>query len=148
VSNINSKKIGRIFDANFNRAKEGLRVCEDICRFIFDEKKYTRKYKTMRHQLTEIVVAIKLRNVICSRESSKDVGRKSTFAEFKRNGIMDIYYANSQRVKESIRVLEEFMKLAELFGSINFIEAPKDIWHRIEESRFRLARKGYHIQDC
>jgi len=107
----NDKKLDRIIDANFNRAKEGLRVCEDVCRFILDAKSITRNYKNVRHQLTDIIGSLKIAKVISSREITKDVGRRSTVIEFKRNGAMDIFYANSQRVKESIRVLEEFTKL-------------------------------------
>ena len=105
------KKIGRVMDANFNRAKEGLRVCEDVCRFVLDAKGSTRNYKTVRHQLTEILSGLKIKDVIRSRNIERDVGRASTPVEFKRKNVMDIFYANSQRVKESIRVLEEFAKL-------------------------------------
>lgn len=107
----NDKKFDRIIDANFNRAKEGLRVCEDVCRFILDAKNSTRTYKTIRHQLTKIIGVLKIPELVCARNINRDVGRKSTHVEFKRNGVMDIFYANSQRVKESIRVLEEFTKL-------------------------------------
>lgn len=107
----NDKKLDRIIDANFNRAKEGLRVCEDVCRFILDANGPTRSYKNIRHQLTEVISALKISEVILSRDIGRDVGRKSTSVEFKRRGAMDIFYANSQRVKESLRVLEEFTKL-------------------------------------
>ena len=109
--NQNDKKLDRIIDANFNRAKEGLRVCEDVCRFILDAKSTTRSYKAARHQLTDIIGSLKIAQIIRAREIVKDVGRKSTAVEFKRNGAIDIFYANSQRVKESVRVLEEFTKL-------------------------------------
>jgi len=107
----NNKKYDRIIDANFNRAKEGLRVCEDVCRFIFDAKSTTRGYKAARLQLTDIIGSLKIAQIIRAREITKDVGRDSTAVEFRRNGAIDIYYANSQRVKESVRVLEEFTKL-------------------------------------
>ena len=108
---INDKKLNRVFDANFNRAKEGLRVCEDICRFILDAKSLTQSYKAIRHQLTASMGALKIFDVINSRDIAGDVGRRSTVIEFKRDGVADIFYANSQRVKESVRVLEEFTKL-------------------------------------
>jgi thiamine-phosphate pyrophosphorylase len=98
-------------DANFNRSKEGLRVCEDVCRYVLNEQSSTRKYKAARHQLTEIVSGLNMSGLIRSRNIMRDIGRRSTEAEFKRHDAMDIYFANSQRVKESIRVLEEFMKL-------------------------------------
>jgi hypothetical protein len=105
------KNFDRIIDANFNRAKEGLRVCEDICRFILDAKNPTRNYKIIRHELTRIMKASKFMQVICSRDIAGDVGSGSTIDELKRRDWMDIFYANSQRIKESIRVLEEFAKL-------------------------------------
>ena len=105
------KKLLRMIDVNFNRAKEGLRVCEDICRYVLDAKSLTKKYKKTRHELTAIVESLGLGKVIAARDIAGDVGRVSTAAEFKRKGIDDIFYANSQRVKESIRVLEETTKL-------------------------------------
>ena len=107
----NDKRFGRVVDANFNRAKEGLRVCEDVCRFVLDAKSPTRGYKAVRHQLTETISGLKILEVILSRNIERDVGRGSTSVEFKRKSAMDIFYANSQRVKESLRVLEEFAKL-------------------------------------
>lgn len=111
MSRRNDKKFDRIIDANFNRAKEGLRVCEDVCRFVLDAQGPTRNYKTIRHQLTAIMNGLKISEMIRSRNITGDVGCGSTSVEFKRRGAMDIFYANSQRVKESIRVLEEFTKL-------------------------------------
>ena len=110
---INEGKIYRIIDANLNRAKEALRVCEDITRFILDDKKGTGQYKTIRHKLSCIFEfpAFKKKMVIKARDIEGDVGKKSTPVEFKRNNVKDIFYANSQRMKESIRVLEEFTKL-------------------------------------
>ncbi len=101
----------RIIDANFNRAKEGLRVCEDVCRFILDDKTLTRQFKTVRHQLTESILGLGLKSLVKSRNIEQDVGKASQLTELKRKNVADIFYANIQRVKESIRVLEEFAKL-------------------------------------
>ena len=110
---IENGKIARIIDANLNRAKEGLRVCEDVSRFIFDNSKVTRDYKTIRHKLEAVVQSLfpKKAALISQRDINSDVGRSSTVAEFKRQNVRDIFYANSQRSKESLRVLEEFTKL-------------------------------------
>lgn len=105
------KNFDRLIDANFNRAKEGLRVCEDVCRFVWDAKQPTRNYKDIRHELTSIISSMKIAKIIQARDIAGDVGRASTAAEFRRQGVRDIFYANSQRVKESVRVLEEFAKL-------------------------------------
>ena len=108
---INEKKLLRVLDANFNRAKEALRVCEDICRFLFDDQKKTAEFKTLRHRLTSIMETLPLDDLIKSRDIEKDVGKKTFETELQRKNIFDIFYANSQRAKESLRVLEEFTKL-------------------------------------
>lgn len=108
---IEEKMLLRIIDANFNRAKEGLRVCEDICRFIIDNKSLTGNFKSVRHKLTEIISSLKIKTVIVARNIEGDIGKGSTVSEFKREKIFDVFLANSQRVKESVRVLEEFSKL-------------------------------------
>ncbi|HQP10958.1 MAG TPA: thiamine-phosphate pyrophosphorylase [Candidatus Omnitrophota bacterium] len=111
MRNANDKSLERIIDANFNRAKEGLRVCEDVCRFSLNEAKLTQGYKSVRHGLTRAVSALGIMDAIRSRDILADVGRRSTASELKRKNIGDIFYANSQRAKESLRVLEEFAKL-------------------------------------
>ncbi len=108
---VSQQKIYRLIDANYNRAKEALRVCEDVCRFYLDAPAYTRQYKDIRHQLTESVMALNIKNLIGARAIESDVGRGSTGSEFRRRDGADIYYANSQRAKESVRVLEECAKL-------------------------------------
>jgi hypothetical protein len=118
VRTIDQKKIFRIVDANFNRAKEGLRVCEDICRFIYDEKDLTRRFKSVRHQLTDIIVSLKWSEMIGARNIEEDVGKATTQSELKRSQVADIYYANAQRGKESVRVLEEFSKLLNVQASL------------------------------
>jgi hypothetical protein len=111
MSHLEDLKIFRIIDANFNRAKEGLRVCEDVCRFLLDKKALTKNYKDIRHELTQVIGSLKFAKMIKARNIQKDVGKQSTPIEFKRKNVTDVFYANSQRVKESIRVLEEFSKL-------------------------------------
>lgn len=105
------KKLYRIVDANLNRAKEGLRVCEDVCRFILDDKASTKEFKSLRHQLTTVMSSLKISCLVGCRDIDHDVGRLTNPTELKRKEVADIFYANSQRVKESIRVLEEFAKL-------------------------------------
>lgn len=111
MSKINNKSVDRIIDANFNRAKEGLRVCEDVCRFWLDDSSLTRSLKNCRHELTKILDIQLLEKLLASRDIERDVGRGTIRAESKRTQMSDVIYANFQRVKESVRVLEEIMKL-------------------------------------
>ena len=41
----------RVIDANFNRCKEGLRVAEDIFRFILKEDGLRKTLRRLRHSL-------------------------------------------------------------------------------------------------
>lgn len=113
MQKIDKKKLDRILDANFNRAKEGLRVCEDTCRFFCNDKDLTKRYKSVRHQLTDIAGSLGVFQALGARDIGGDVGKQSTATELKRRTVADIFYANSQRVKESVRVLEEFAKLTD-----------------------------------
>jgi thiamine-phosphate pyrophosphorylase len=110
------KGLYRIIDANINRAKEGLRVCEEVTRFILDDKKLTSGFKRVRHRIDSLCEGLrKDPRLISQRDSLKDVGLKvNNRAEFVRRDFADVFCANIQRVKESIRVLEEFTKLNDI----------------------------------
>jgi thiamine-phosphate pyrophosphorylase len=101
-------KILRIIDANANRATEGLRVAEDIVRFVLDDGKLTSKLKNIRHEIMEL-----LRDARCEmRDVRGDVGAKKTSkSESKRADILDVFMANIKRAEESVRVFEETFKL-------------------------------------
>ena len=45
----------RILDANANRAREALRVVEDYCRFVLDDRFLSGELKRLRHDLTAIL---------------------------------------------------------------------------------------------
>ena len=109
----------RILDANFNRAKEGLRVCEDICRYGWDDKSLTRAYKDARHQLTAVLESLVLKKALKERDITADVGRPSTVSEGRRADLAAVFWANSQRVKESLRVVEEVVKLLDVKAAQN-----------------------------
>lgn len=107
------QRLYRIIDADFNRAREGLRVCEDICRFVFDQRGRTGRYKRIRHRLTDILRRWDIGRMLAARQTQRDVGRGSEPSEMKRRDLRDLFLANSQRVKESVRVLEEMAKLVD-----------------------------------
>lgn len=120
ISNKNIS-INRIFDANINRLKEGLRVCEEIARFILNSPVLTKKLKGIRHKVDTAAKKLPPKiSLIKERDSSKDVGRNIQLNELKRSNCADILFANIQRVKESARVLEEFGKLYNKSAAIKF----------------------------
>ena len=105
------KNLLRVVDVNFNRSKEGLRVIEDIFRFVFEDNSSRRKVRTLRHALDAIAQDRLLKEAILNRDSNRDIGKKIDNLETKRSDAKDILYINFQRVKESLRVLEEFFKI-------------------------------------
>ncbi len=119
----NSEKnnINRILDANLNRASEGLRVCEEITRFILENHAETAYLKKIRHEINSLAKELPAKKgLLKERDAKKDIGKNIYVNELKRGNIEDIFLANIQRTKESIRVLEEFSKLINTHIAIRF----------------------------
>jgi thiamine-phosphate pyrophosphorylase len=103
----NEGKIFRIIDVNLNRATEGLRVVEEVCRFILEDAKLTLEAKQLRGRLSRVI-----RHELASRNAAGDVGREPyTKNEQSRAGLENIFKANIKRAEEAVRCLEEFSKL-------------------------------------
>lgn len=103
----------RIVDANFNRAKEALRVTEDFSRFIMNDKALTSDFKKARHRLTRIVLNFPARysELLNAREAAADVGRHQIIKDKPGAlGWQDLMTANLKRAQEAVRVLEEISK--------------------------------------
>ncbi|MFA6186197.1 MAG: thiamine phosphate synthase, partial [Phycisphaerae bacterium] len=75
------KAIFRIIDANFNRAREGLRVAEDFCRFALNNQLLSGKCKQIRHQLCGAVSKFDSQQLIAARDTQNDVGCEVRIAE-------------------------------------------------------------------
>ena len=134
----NPAAINRIIDANINRAKEGLRVCEEIARFILNSSVLTSEFKQVRHRLDSALKRLAPRiALIKHRNSLSDVGRDIYAGELKRKDLRDVFFANIQRTKESIRVLEEFSKLKDTGAAIGF----KKLRYRVYEIEKSAVKK-------
>ena len=106
----------RLIDANLNRLAEGIRVVEDIYRYVLDDKTTAKRLKALRHK-ARIDIYIDLIN---SRDIKNDVLKTSTSSEQNRSDLQSILIANFKRAQESSRVLEEFCKLISTKDSENF----------------------------
>jgi len=94
------QKINRILDANINRVKEGLRVSEEIARFILDDRKLTRDFKVARHSIDRALEGLPgAKELLLERKSESDVGKTIYVNELKRRSLSDIFFANMQRSK-------------------------------------------------
>lgn len=102
----------RAIDAAENRAREGLRVLEDVARFALNDRHLTDRFKAIRHQLCDTMAIIPSDHRIRARDTGSDVGTAlSTPSEFSRRKVEDIVAANASRAEESLRSLEEWLKL-------------------------------------
>lgn len=112
----------RLIDVNFNRAKEGLRVSEDILRFMYDDKILTRAFKHLRHDCSEVLLEfpVSYRRLVEARNSAEDVGKKSVILEKKKQKWCDLLIANIKRSEEALRVLEEASKIISPASSRQF----------------------------
>jgi len=115
----------RLIDANLNRLREGIRVVEDIYRYIFNDKSIATKLKTLRHN-SRISIYDELLN---SRDIQNDVLRTSIKSEQNRTDLTSILIANFKRAQESSRVLEEFTKLVDVKTSENFKSIRYELYH-------------------
>jgi len=107
-----SVDILRVLDANINRACEGLRVVEEVCRFILNDAGLSDRLKHARHRIRDIMETGRL---LPHRDSENDVGKGVLkYGSGARTGLQDVIDANLKRTQEALRVLEEFAKLEEL----------------------------------
>jgi len=115
----------RLLDANLNRLREGIRVVEDIYRYIFNDKKIATQLKQLRHN-SRIPIYEEL---LDSRDIQNDVLKTSTKSEQNRSDLTSILIANFKRSQESSRVLEEFTKLIDINTSENFKSIRYELYH-------------------
>lgn len=139
------EKILRIIDANFNRAREGLRVCEEVVRFCLDDDAFTGRLKEARHELTSILKSLPVERgkLLDSRDTQSDVGRDIDEGKISRKGLREIFEANVQRVKESLRVLEEFGRAVDA----DLAQACKDLRFRIYEIEKEISGELESLSD-
>jgi len=100
----------RIIDANANRAREGLRVIEDIARFGLDDPTLAEALKNLRHDLRDALdnLGVDKGALLSSRDVEGDVGANiKTPSEMKRVGLRDVALASASRLAEALRSLEE-----------------------------------------
>jgi thiamine-phosphate pyrophosphorylase len=100
--------IYRILDANLDRAREGLRVIEEWCRFGLEDAALSQECKDLRQQLASWH-SEKMRE---SRDTNHDPGTNLSHGqELKRSDVQAVLRANLCRVQEALRVLEEYSKV-------------------------------------
>jgi thiamine-phosphate pyrophosphorylase len=114
-----SEQLLRVMDANVNRCREGLRVLEDVARFVLNDAQLSQRLKTLRHDLTRETKQWDVK-LLSHRNAEHDVGiaqpanRGAGVKAAWPQGLLDLVAANAKRVEESLRVIEEVAKLPEV----------------------------------
>ena len=120
----------RIIDANLNRIGEGLRLLEDIARLLLNDAGLTQRLKTMRHELITGDWSFN-RQLLNARDSEADVGINIEAPEQEKPRELPLMVvANSRRVQESLRTVEELAKLPDI--------TPKLDPEKFKQARFNL----------
>lgn len=98
----------RILDANLDRAREGLRVIEEWCRFALDDATLVEACKALRQEIAHWHTS----ELRAARDTPDDVGTDLTHPdEATRSDVQQVLQANLCRIQEALRVLEEYGKV-------------------------------------
>ena len=106
------REIYRILDANFNRAREAIRVAEDCGRFAFNDPAVTAMAKNLRNDLREVLRYMPQQEFIVCRDTPGDIGTEITSpGETMRSDLPDVATAACKRLTEALRTIEEYSKV-------------------------------------
>ncbi|MGB3298764.1 MAG: thiamine phosphate synthase [Phormidesmis sp.] len=98
----------RILDANLDRAREGMRVVEEWCRFGLNDEATTAQLKHLRQEVARWHTP----NIRLARDTPGDLGTALTHPqELTRSSLVEVLQANFGRTQEALRSLEEYSKL-------------------------------------
>ncbi|MCR4393100.1 MAG: thiamine phosphate synthase [Dehalococcoidales bacterium] len=138
-----NKSVLRIIDENLNRLSEGLRVLEEIVRMILNDTALTERLKALRHDLIRADLPFNLR-LLDARDSMGDVGSDLKVAgEPAVKDLPLLVIANSRRIQEALRVLEEFSKIPDIpqLDTDRFRQARFEIYELEQKLISRLTRR-------
>jgi len=98
----------RIIDANFNRAREALRVMEEYCRFGLNSATLSERAKKLRHELCAAVGRLDWGKLIAGRDTVGDVGvGQKVEGQHQRKTLKDCFTAAAKRLTEALRAMAE-----------------------------------------
>ena len=100
-------RIAQLIDANLDRAREGLRVMEDWCRFGLKRRDFSIQIKDWRQQLGVHHHNIYKKARLTSNDPAMGVSHP---LQQVRTTPESVFIANSSRVQEALRVIEEFTR--------------------------------------
>jgi len=102
------RAVYRIIDANFNRAREALRVMEEYCRFAVNNGTLSGRAKQLRHELCAAIGQLELGKLLAGRDTLGDVGvGQQVENQLQRATAAEAFTAGARRLTEALRALAE-----------------------------------------
>lgn len=137
AANQTTAAVMRILDANLDRAREGMRIVEEWCRFGLNDGSATQVCKDIRQELGRWQTA----DIRAYRDTPGDPGTSLSHPqEEARANVVQVLIANFCRTQEALRVLEEF-------GKIQFPDlaaAAKDLRYQVYSLESQLISQQRH----
>ncbi len=148
----------RIVDANFNRAREAVRVIEDYCRFALNSTSLSQRAKQFRHELCAAIDKLDAGRLLSSRDTLGDVGVFSvqrSADSVQQTGFLhaprSTLYANFKRLTEALRTLAEVARaenrsIAEAIEKLRYdaYTLEKDVY-LFSEPAEKFSRVGLYV---
>ena len=140
-------RIAQLIDANLDRAREGLRVMEDWCRFGLKRSDFSIQIKDWRQQLGVHHHSIYRKARLTSNDPAMGVHHP---LQKIRSTPEAVFTANSSRVQEALRVIEEFTRITDP----NLCEVATKIRYETYEIEIKVlnttegAKKRQNLKDC
>lgn len=128
------KEMNRLLDANINRVSEGIRVIEDIARFVYNKKEFSKELREKRHYLRKLFIE-KDRDFFNSRDTKRDVGIEITKESQldKKSNIKNIVVGNFKRIQEGLRSIEEISKISCDYSISKEVETLRYSFYNLEK---------------
>jgi thiamine-phosphate pyrophosphorylase len=102
----------RIIDANYNRAREALRLMEEFCRFALSCPALSSRAKQLRHELAAAIGRLDAGRILASRDTEGDVGTAlRPDGQLQRANLADCVAAAGARLSEALRTLSEVIQI-------------------------------------
>jgi len=107
----------RLIDANANRAREGIRTCEDYLRFSIGQSRWSASLKHIRSDVTRLLA---LHFTDTELVNSRDVGRDPLSPQRNKSEPVpsgeterSVAQRGLKRAQEALRVLEEYLRASQ-----------------------------------
>ena len=106
------RAVWRIIDANFNRAREAIRLVEEYCRFALNSTQLTGRARQLRHELSRAIGGLETGKLISARDTLGDVGVGRTVkSQLERRDLRDSFTAGCKRLTEALRAVAEAIRV-------------------------------------